>query len=457
VKQLVYDIETRVPAGSDNPLLDSDKIWCVVTQDLQTGEISKFGPDEIDSACEHLCSADQLIAHNGRMFDDRVVRRYIAGRFSGGGKSLDLTLPPSVDTLLLSRLVYPDKFDNPIGGHSLDAWGQYLGFPKLKFHDWSGYSQEMMTYCVRDVEVTTKVYQHLLPKATQYGYAVKLEHRVADIIAAQIENGVEFFQDRAEALVQDITIERAKAMDELAEVEPWVEVVQLKTPHFWYHPDGRTFKLKGECPAKDRKDLLPGPPRFKCEVEEFNPNSGDHIARLFMEKYGWKPTKFTEPTKRFPTGKVVTDDKVIAALRYPEADAISRVKLCDKRLSQIVQWTNNARGTRVHGSVITNGCVSGRMSHSRPNMAQIPKTQKQSGLAGGWGSESRTCFGPRRGWKQVGCDASGLELRMLAHYMARWDGGAYAKVVLEGDIHTENQTAAGLSTRDQAKTFISMG
>jgi DNA polymerase I-like protein with 3'-5' exonuclease and polymerase domains len=51
----------------------------------------------------------------------------------------------------------------------------------------------------------------------------------------------------------------------------------------------------------------------------------------------------------------------------------------------------------------------------------------------------------------VGCDASSLELRCLAHYMRDDD---YTKEVVEGDIHTANQKAAGLETRDQAKTFI---
>ena len=61
-----------------------------------------------------------------------------------------------------------------------------------------------------------------------------------------------------------------------------------------------------------------------------------------------------------------------------------------------------------------------------------------------------------KGKKVVGCDASGLELRMLAHYMAAFDGGDYGDQVVNGDIHTINQQAAGLPTRDDAKTFILM-
>jgi DNA polymerase I-like protein with 3'-5' exonuclease and polymerase domains len=71
-----------------------------------------------------------------------------------------------------------------------------------------------------------------------------------------------------------------------------------------------------------------------------------------------------------------------------------------------------------------------------------------------YGGECRELFTAPEGKVLVGCDASGLELRCLAHYLFPWDDGKYAKTILEGDIHTANQKAAGLDTRDQAKTFI---
>ena len=116
---------------------------------------------------------------------------------------------------------------------------------------------------------------------------------------------------------------------------------------------------------------------------------------------------------------------------------------------------------RIHGYVNTNGAVTGRCTHSKPNVAQVPsvkvnkKTGKpKTGLEGGYGYECRSLFSSPVGYKIVGCDASGLELRCLAHFLAFWDNGEYAKVILEGDIHTHNQEMAGLSERDQAKTFI---
>jgi DNA polymerase I-like protein with 3'-5' exonuclease and polymerase domains len=134
------------------------------------------------------------------------------------------------------------------------------------------------------------------------------------------------------------------------------------------------------------------------------------------------------------------------------AELIRDYLMLQKRVAQIESWLEAVgKDGRVHGKVITNGAVTGRMTHSSPNMAQIPN----SGSI--YGPECRECWTVETGNVLVGCDASGLELRMLAHYMK---DDNYVKTVTEGsskdgtDVHTQNQKAAGLQTRDQAKTFI---
>jgi len=431
MKVLVYDVE------ADNLLLDATTIYCIVTQDIQTGEVREFTPDNMDQAFDHLCSADRLIGHNCRMFDDPVVEKLL-----GNGRKL----PPSYDTILMSRLLYPDRQSNPVGGHSLEAWGKYLGSNKLEFHDFSAFSQEMLTYCRQDVALTAKIYQHLLPKVKPFASAMSLEHEVASIISRQIQNGVEFFPDVAEDLKTKIELLRYDALQELVRmVKPWFKITWLKTPHYYYDPDTmQGYRRKADAPAKIRPLLRDGPLRYKLTVTEFNPGSGDHIAKHFMERRGWKPTKFTD------SGKPATDERVVDELarKFPEAELLNKIRMYDKRLSQIAQWFDYNRDGRVHGSVITLGTVTSRMSHSEPNMAQVPKVGKP------FGEECRSSFGPRDGWAQVGCDASGLQARMLAHYMAQYDNGAYAEVILNGDIHTHNQEMAGLPTRDNAKTFF---
>lgn len=185
--------------------------------------------------------------------------------------------------------------------------------------------------------------------------------------------------------------------------------------------------------------------RLKDEVVTFNPGSRKQIGEKLQE-LGWKPKKFTE------TGQPIVDEVVLMDVDISEAKVIAEYLLLQKRIAQVESWLE-AMGSdgRVHGKVITNGAVTGRMTHSKPNMAQIPNAGSL------YGPECRQCWTVDDGNVLVGCDASGLELRMLAHYMKDED---YVRTVTEGsskdgtDVHTVNQRAAGLATRDNAKTFI---
>jgi DNA polymerase I len=120
--------------------------------------------------------------------------------------------------------------------------------------------------------------------------------------------------------------------------------------------------------------------------------------------------------------------------------------LLQKRIAQIDSWVEAVEDDgRVHGFVIPNGTITGRMTHRNPNVAQVPSHGSP------YGKECRSCWIVEDGYKLVGVDASGLELRMLAHYM---DDKEYINEIINGDIHTANQNFAGLKSRDQAKTFI---
>lgn len=143
---------------------------------------------------------------------------------------------------------------------------------------------------------------------------------------------------------------------------------------------------------------------------------------------------------------------MLASLPFPECKPLVDYLELLKIIGMLAEGKNGwlklvGPDGRIHGRVITNGAVTGRCTHNSPNLAQIP-------ARGQYGKHCRALFAAPPGQVMVGADASGLELRMLAHYLAAYDGGAYAKVLLEGDIHTANQHAAGLETRDNAKTFI---
>jgi len=390
--RIILDIETNSA---------HDKIWCVVCRDLDTDIVSTF--TQPNSLQPYLDSVEKIIAHNGIFFDFPVLK-----------KVWNITVKKSqvIDTLVLSRLYNPSLED----GHSLAAWGQRLGFPKGDFTDFDGgLTDEMLQYCIQDTLVTAKLYQHL-EREMKDDFSEKskeLEHQVAIIIAEQERNGFKLDERGATELLCSL-----KAKLEAIKVE----MESIFPPRV---ESGRTHKKTG----KALPDI----------VTPFNPGSRQQIAERLQEK-GWKPKKHTEK------GSVIVDETTLEGIDIPEAKAIAEYLMLQKRIAQIESWLSAVESDgRVHGRVITNGAVTGRMTHMSPNMAQIPN----SGAV--YGPECRNLWTVEKGNRLVGIDASGLELRMLAHYM---NDDAYTSEVVSGDIHTANQKAAGLETRNQAKTFI---
>ena len=301
-------------------------------------------------------------------------------------------------------------------GHSLAAWATKLGTNKIEFTDFDGgLTPEMQEYCIRDVEVLEQVYNALLEEQQRYGFSqqsIELEHKVAIIIAKQERNGFRFDLPKAMVLL-------AGLKDKMDSIETSLQLI---------FPPIVTERIS----EKTGK-------RLKDDVEVFNPGSRQQIARRLQEK-GWLPKKFTEK------GQVIVDETTLAGVDIPEAKAIAEYLLIQKRVAMVESWIESVSdGDRVHGKVITNGAVTGRMTHHSPNMAQVPSVGSE------YGGECRELFTVSEGYKLVGIDAASLELRMLAHYMKDKE---YAKEIIDGDIHKKNQTAAGLQTRAQAKTFI---
>jgi DNA polymerase I-like protein with 3'-5' exonuclease and polymerase domains len=390
--KIVLDIETNKA---------HDIIWCVVTRNIDNREVKVWKHQ--DGLQKYLDSCTSIIMHNGINFDGPVLK-----------KNWKITMKKTkvCDTLVISRLFSPSiEF-----GHSLEAWGNRLGFQKTAFTDFDGgLTEEMVSYCIQDTLVTQKLYEYLT-KEMSHDYSqesIKLEHEVAFIIAEQERNGFRF--DEVKAL-QLLSVLKTK-LDAIC-----VEMQRIFPPKV---TSGRTHKTHGR-PLPDI-------------VEDFNPGSRKQIAERLIEK-GWKPKKHTEK------GSVIVDETTLEGLDFPEAKAIAEYLMLQKRIAQVESWIDAIKTDgRVHGQVITNGAVTGRMTHHSPNMAQVPNSGSP------YGPECRELWTVEKGYKLVGIDASGLELRMLAHYMR---DDAYTNEVVSGDIHTANQKAAGLETRNQAKTFI---
>lgn len=437
---LIFDIET-------NGLLEeTTKIHSLVIYDTEKDELYSCHSGvkgitdgefySLETGLSMLEQAEEIAGHNIVKFDIPVIMK-LYPQFCFMGKMFD--------TLLMSKLVYPDvgeiddrnmrrgkNFPKKLRGrYSLKAWGYRLGELKGDYCEqedcWAEWSIDMQRYCEQDVMVTKKLFE-LLKSKNISEEARKLEHQFAQIIFLQEQRGVYFDMDKAVALASKLTAEKLRIEEELKKVFPNKIVEETFIPKV-------NNKTKG---------YVKGEPFTKKIEIEFNPQSRQMIAEALIERYGWKPKELS------PTGLPVINEEVIDSLDYPEAPLIKEYFLVTKTLGQLADGKNAwlklvSKDGAIHGSVDTIGAVTGRCTHNSPNLAQVPA------VGGFMGKECRELFKAREGYKLVGCDASGLELRCLAHYMNDED---YTHEILHGDIHTKNQQMAGLATRAEAKRFI---
>ncbi len=425
--KLVFDIET------DD--LDATKIWCICAYDLDKEKMYSFGPDKITEGVEFLKKADKIIGHNIIGFDIPVIHKLTG---------VDLSSVPISDTLVLSRLFSPTRE----GNHGLESWGYRLGFNKIDFKTFSEYSSEMLKYCENDVLLNAKVYNHLKKESKGFSkQSVELEHEVAWILARQREHG--FLLD-----VKGASLLVAKFEEQLIDLEKEVRKTfkakrQEYTLRAMYTKAGKLSTL-AKCRELNKKVRLD--PEEKEAIKhtqkitrvietDFNLGSRKQIGE-YLKGVGWKPKTFT------PTGQPIVDEGILNKIKnIPEAKLIAEYLMLQKRIGQVSSWIKEVHeeDNRVRGFVNPNGAVTGRMTHSNPNVAATPSIRAK------YGSECRSCWTVPEGYKLVGIDASGLELRMLAHYMNDED---YINEVINGDVHSANQRLAGLESRDKAKTFI---
>lgn len=411
----------------------------------------------IETAIRMLMEADELIGHNIIKFDIPAIQKLYPW-FQPKGQI--------TDTLVLSRLIFPQlaeidagfarkrryELGKLTGSHGLEAWGIRLGewkgdYSKMMIEQgldpWAEWCPEMQTYCEQDIAVTRKLLENILAK-NYSGQAIALEHEFATIIAMQERYGFGFSEEKAAVLYAKLIAKRQEIAIKLKASFPPVEV---RTP---YIP-----KVNNKS-----KGYVKGVPTFKSKIVEFNPSSRQMIAAR-LKDFGWEPVEFT------PNGQPKVDETILSKLPWPEAKVLAQHFLIEKRIGQLAEgdqaWLRLARRGRIHGGVNTNGAVTGRCTHSKPNVAQTPS------VGAPYGEDCRELFENRLG-KLVGADLSGLELRCLAHFMARYDDGAYGRILLEGDIHWANVIGLGFvpdgTERDEeryplhklfrggAKTFI---
>lgn len=427
---LIWDLE------SDNFLDKLTRIHCIATFDTET-EVSRiYGPNEVEDGIKSLMAADEIIGHNIITFDIPAIKKLYPW-FSTDGLLV-------TDTLVLSRLICSDqKTDDYMqgytheqfprklhGSHSLKAWGIRLGVLKGDFGEQHGFeecTQEMLDYCQQDVVVTHKLWTHLAPHEWSTE-AIRFEHDIAQICDEIGRAGWTFDLPKAQALHAKLQAEKIQIEQELQNLFPAWTIETEFIP-----------KVNNKTRGYEK-----GVPFIKTETIYFNPNSRRHIEHCLRTKYQWEPKEFT------PSGDAKIDESVLVRLPYPEAQKLARSLMLSKRLGMLSDGQNawlklvNDDGKLRH-TINTLGTVTGRASSFGPNLQQVPTVRAA------FGKECRELFKPAKGYQLVGADLSGIELRCLAHMLQ--DGGKYADIIMQGDIHQANADVAGIC-RDEAKTMI---
>ena len=457
--RFISDLET-------DGLLDTvTTIHCAVLKDIDTGEVRGFRPHEIEDYLNELGKASEVWFHNGIGYDEKVLKKLHPER--------DFSHVTFWDTMVLGYLIHPDikKTDyerwalwkpyaeflkaevkaeaegkeppvwqgpvpkyfpgDLIGRHSLKAWGCRLGNFKGDYDGgWESFNEDMFEYMIQDAEVTYDLYHKLMAHEPSEQSLV-LEHRIARLCDQIETNGFPFNMEEAAKFLATLVDRREELRRELKTLFPdW----RIRLPDFIPKRDNKTRGYKAGVPVEKWKDV------------EFNPSSRDHIEYCFKSKYNWKPKEFTDG------GKAKIDEDVLASLDYPEAQKLAEFFTIDKRISQLAEgdqaWMKLCKGGKIHARYTPNGANTGRATHSKPNISAVPRVSSILGR------ECRALFHVPDGWVQIGADQQGLELRCLASDLAVFDGGEYAKVVCEGDVHTTNRIAFGLHLRDSSKTAI---
>lgn len=384
MKKVICDIEANG--------LKPDKIWCCVCMDVDDGSITVFRDGDADKAKDFFNTCDKVIGHNFIGYDSIWLNKLW---------KVGLKLDKIVDTIVLSRLA--DSFRS---GHSLREWGQKLGVLKDHHEDWSQWSQEMEDYCIQDVRVTKAVYDRL--KIELKGFTkecVEIEHWSQAILERQ----------RIKGFLLDYNL----ALDTKAQIDKeYYDIIQQLQKEFpprkvitgqWTAKrtsSGAINKVSQRIIDSGFVEHVEGDLYNKIEYKEFCIDSPKEIVERLQ---GW-----WEPVEMTPHNQPKISERNLETLREDAPESLKLIKNCKvlKSRSTLIKSYFDAceEDGRVHGQVISIGAGTHRMAHRNPNTGNIPS----KGL---YGEVCRQMFTVAKGRKLVGCDASNIQLRVLAHYL----------------------------------------
>lgn len=460
-----------------NGLHNPTKIWVVVCKDYDTEDyyiFRRITEDETERQRfrEFVTNVNCWIGHNICAYDLPVLSNLVG---------LDWKPNQCYDTFILSKLINYSR----TGGHSIESYGLEFGLEKLEFSDWSKYSPEMEEYCIRDVNISEKIYNKYLKYINnpKHDRGIRLEHNFQSIVNDLRTNGFHFNVDKAKELLQEVNTQLKELDTEIEKAFPpklklIKEVNPTYTKHGTLHKKDFRFAKNGDLSEYN------GGPFCRCEWENFNPASHKQIIEV-LSSAGWKPLNKTKThtiterelnTNKFK--KTLDKDKKIwynTRLDYlkkygwrineknlntlPDtapapARTLAQRILLEARRRTLTEWLGLVKADgRIHCDFQGIGAWTQRMSHQNPNVANIPTGVKL------YGDVMRSLWNVPEDKLLVGVDAEGIQLRIFAHYI---DSPEFTDALVRGrkddksDPHSLNQRILGdvCSSRQVAKRFI---
>ena len=467
-KAYVVDTET-------NGLTGYTKLHCIVFRSVDTNEVTTFRNVHTD---RHTCTdfinsnVGHWIGHNFIGSDRDVIHHFLR---------IAIPIDEITDTLVISRMLnYNQK-----GGHSLEEWGSYFKLPKSTHSDFSEWSLPLEERCIKDTEINLRLYKHFEKYLTSPRYidAVRLEHLTTALCISIGNNGFTFDLPKAISLRDTLSMSVNNLLNNLRKGFPKVSKVLKEV--------NPKLTKKGTLNSKDFRfvsdgDLTPYSPDAPFSVfewVEFNPNSPrQRVERL--NAAGWKPFNKTKGhiqalrDKDTPKEKLAEyqkygwtcDEENLATLPDTAPEAARSLKemiLQTSRLGDLNEWISASAGLpvdsrgypRVHPTLTNPGAWTMRVSHQKPNMANIPATLDRRGRPAFLGHECRSLWTVPEGYKLVGVDADSIQLRIFAHLcedlrlIAAIEKGQKEE---KTDIHHLNLAVMHpiCKTREVAKTYI---
>ena len=479
--RLVLDCET-------NSLSNPTQLWVVVCRDIESKNTYIFREVTKNEGTKRelidlLHKATELIGHNLLGYDIPMLHHLLPDLGPLGATTYD--------TLIISKLV---DYSRP--GHSVEDYGREFGLEKGKFNDFTKYSPEMETYCIRDVDITERIFN----KYRRYIHnperqkSIRLEHDFQAVCNKLEKDGFAFNSLKAEGLLQKVEAE-LKLLDEaiFSSFPPRLKLIREVTPKETKHG---TISLTS-IPAALREsiaDFTVGAPFSYCAWTEFNPSSHKQIIGVLNDA-GWKPTVKTKThidaerelnklkrtrgrSKELDlrmealhtklndlrmTGWKVNEENLdtLPAKAPSSARTIAKRILLESRRRTLTEWLSlvGSNDGRIHGKFYGIGAWTHRMAHQNPNTANIPNEFDTNGKRKLYGKELRALWCAPRHRLLVGVDAEGIQLRIFAHYI---NDPEFTQSLISGkkedksDPHSLNQSILGpvCKSRAAAKRYI---